>query len=197
MLVCLDLLRDHPELPQEKRKEFENRLYANALRLNSLLKDISTITRMDEGAGMIDMSPIDVREILEDVVNDARLRTDMSISIDMPPILIINGNRQLLESVFRNLIDNAIGYSGGTKIEISADADGNFIVRDNGRGIPEEHLPHIFDRFYRIDKGRSRAAGGTGLGLSIVRNAVAIHHGEIAVRNDNGLRYDIHLQIDN
>lgn len=190
MLVCLDLLRDHPELPVDKRMEFEDRIYANALRLKSLLKDISTITRMDEGAGMIDRSPVDLREIVDEVVNDARLRTDMDIRINMPPTLMVNGNRPLLESVFRNLIDNAISYSGGTKIDITADGNGNFTLRDNGRGIPEEHLPHIFDRFYRIDKGRSRAAGGTGLGLSIVRNAINIHDGTITVTNDHGLRYD-------
>ena len=112
-----------------------------------------------------------------------------AINVDMPPALTVNGNRQLLESIFRNLIDNAILHSGGSRIDISADTEGNFTVSDNGRGVPSEHLPHIFDRFYRVDKGRSRAAGGTGLGLAIVRNAVAIHGGTITVRNDHGLRY--------
>lgn len=194
MLVCLDLLRDHPELPVEKRREFEGRVYANALRLKSLLKDISTITRLDDGTEMIDKATVNVRDIVDDVVNDALLRTDMAIKVNMPPTLMINGNRQLLESVFRNLIDNAISYSGGTRIDISADNNGNFVVRDNGRGVPAEHLPHIFDRFYRIDKGRSRAAGGTGLGLSIVRNAINIHNGTITVTNDHGLRYDFRIR---
>ncbi len=111
----------------------------------------------------------------------------------MPPALIVNGNRPLLESIFRNLIDNAIAHSGGSEIIISADDSGTFIVRDNGRGVSAEHLPHIFDRFYRVDKGRSRAAGGTGLGLSIVRNAVAIHGGVISASIDNGLRYDFRI----
>lgn len=197
ILVCLDLLRDHPELPDDKRREFIDRIYANAQRLNSLLKDVSMVTRMDEGAEMIEKSPVDLREIVDYVVTDARLRTDMTITVTMPATLTVNGNRPLLESIFRNLIDNAITHSGGSEITITADKDGVFIVRDNGRGVPPQHLSHIFERFYRIDKGRSRAAGGTGLGLSIVRNAVAIHGGSISVSDDNGLRYDFHIPIFN
>jgi len=192
MIVCLELLRDHPELPDDKRQEFFERILTNARRLDSLLKDVSTITRMDEGEGMIEKEPVDLNAIVNEIVAEERLLTDMEITADLPGITI-NGNRPLLESVFRNLIDNAIAYSGGTRIHISADREGNFTVRDNGRGIPEEHLPHVFERFYRIDKGRSRAAGGTGLGLAIVRNAVAIHGGKITVVNDNGLRFDFNL----
>ncbi len=191
--MCLDLLRDHPELPEDKRNEFIGRIYANAQRLSSLLKDVSIVTRMDEGSGMIEKSPVDLSELIEYIAADARLRTDMTITVIMPPALIVNGNRPLLESIFRNLIDNAIAHSGGSEIIISADDSGTFIVRDNGRGVSAEHLPHIFDRFYRVDKGRSRAAGGTGLGLSIVRNAVAIHSGVISASIDNGLRYDFRI----
>lgn len=192
MLVSLELLRDHPELPAEKKAEFIERLYANAKRLNSMLKDVSVITRMDEGTGMIEKEPIDLRELVDEVAEEERLRTDMRIVTDVPQI-VIDGNRQLLESVFRNLIDNAIAYSGGTEISIMADSDGNFTVADNGCGIPEEHLPHIFERFYRVDKGRSRAAGGTGLGLAIVKNAVALHGGCITATNDNGLKMTFRL----
>ena len=194
MLVCLDLLREFPNLSMEKKRIFFDRLCANAQRLNSLLKDVSVITRMDEGERMIEKGPVAVDRIVNDVVVEERLRTDMSIIADVPP-LVVNGNSGLLESVFRNLIDNAISYSGGTEIRISADSEGNFTVRDNGTGVPEEHLPHIFERFYRVDKGRSRAMGGTGLGLSIVRNAVAIHGGTVRVSNDGGLRFDFTIPV--
>ncbi len=193
ILVCLELLRDHPELPEEKRREFLDRMMANARRLDSLLKDVSTITRMDEGAAMITKEEIDLTALVEEVVAEERLLTDMTIKVDMPELSVM-GNRQLLESVFRNLIDNAIAYSGGTEISIHADPDGHFIFRDNGVGIPPEHLPHVFGRFYRLDKGRSREAGGTGLGLAIVRNAVAIHGGEISASNDGGLRFDFNIR---
>lgn len=193
ILVCLELLRDHPEmLPEEKKRELNDRIFANAQRLNSLLKDVAAITRMDEGEEMIEKAPVDLAELVNDVVAEERLRTSMNITVDMPQ-LKISGNRQLLESIFRNLIDNAISYSGGSEIVIKADSEGNFTVSDNGCGVPDEHLPHIFERFYRIDKGRSRAAGGTGLGLSIVRNAVGIHGSDISVTNDGGLQFRFRL----
>lgn len=193
ILVCLELLRDHPEmLSEEKKRELNDRIFANAQRLNSLLKDVAAITRMDEGEEMIEKAPVDLVELVNDVVAEERLRTSMNITVDMP-LLKINGNRQLLESIFRNLIDNAISYSGGSEIVIKADNEGNFTVCDNGCGVPDEHLPHIFERFYRIDKGRSRAAGGTGLGLSIVRNAVGIHGSDISVTNDGGLQFRFRL----
>ena len=193
ILVCLELLRDHPEmLSEEKKRELNDRIFANAQRLNSLLKDVAAITRMDEGEEMIEKAPVDLVELVNDVVAEERLRTSMNITVDMP-LLKINGNRQLLESIFRNLIDNAISYSGGSEIVIKADSEGNFTVSDNGCGVPDEHLPHIFERFYRIDKGRSRAAGGTGLGLSIVRNAVGIHGSDISVTNNGGLQFRFRL----
>ena len=193
ILVCLELLRDHPEmLPEEKKRKLNDRIFANAQRLNSLLKDVPAITRMDEGEEMIEKAPVDLAELVNDVVAEERLRTSMNITVDMPQ-LKISGNRQLLESIFRNLIDNAISYSGGSEIVIKADSEGNFTVSDNGCGVPDEHLPHIFERFYRIDKGRSRAAGGTGLGLSIVRNAVGIHGSDISVTNNGGLQFRFRL----
>lgn len=193
ILVCLELLRDHPEmLSEEKKRELNDRIFTNAQRLNSLLKDVAAITRMDEGEEMIEKAPVDLAELVNDVVAEERLRTSMNITVDMPQ-LKINGNRQLLESIFRNLIDNAISYSGGSEIVIKADSEGNFTVSDNGCGVPDEHLPHIFERFYRIDKGRSRAAGGTGLGLSIVRNAVGIHGSDISVTNNGGLQFRFRL----
>ncbi len=193
ILVCLELLRDHPEmLSEEKKRELNDRIFTNAQRLNSLLKDVAAITRMDEGEEMIEKAPVDLAELVNDVVAEERLRTSMNITVDMPQ-LKISGNRQLLESIFRNLIDNAISYSGGSEIIIKADSEGNFTVSDNGCGVPDEHLPHIFERFYRIDKGRSRAAGGTGLGLSIVRNAVGIHGSDISVTNNGGLQFRFRL----
>lgn len=190
--ICAELLRDHPDLPESKRIDFIDRICNNTQRLASMLEDVSSITRMDDGANVIEKEKINVRQVIDNVVESERLRTDMRIHIDVPDMEIM-GNRQLLESVFRNLIDNAISYSGGSEIWIKADERGNFIFSDDGCGIPDEHLPHIFERFYRIDKGRSREKGGTGLGLAIVKNAIAIHGGSIRACNDGGLRFDFRL----
>ena len=194
ILLCLDLLDDHPELASDKKKEFMQKIRVNARRLNALLKDVATITRMDEGAKLIRKENIDLTALICEIVEEERLRTDMTISLNVPK-LTIYGNRILLESIFRNLIDNAIAYSGATEMKIKADTDGSFTISDNGCGIASEHLPHIFERFYRVDKGRSRAAGGTGLGLSIVRNAVAIHGGDIKAESAGGLTYTFHLKV--
>lgn len=194
ILLCLDLLHDHPELTPAQKEEFMDKIRHNAQRLNSLLKDVSTITRMDEGADVIEKTETDLTTLIREIVEESRLRTNMKITLDIPD-LSITGNRPLLESIFRNLIDNAIAYSGASEMIISADPEGNFSVSDNGCGIAPEHLPHIFERFYRIDSGRSRAAGGTGLGLSIVRNAVAIHGGSIKPFSINGLAYKFKLKV--
>lgn len=193
MLICLDLLRDHPDLPAERRNEFLQRIDTSARRLSSLLQDVSAITRMDGGAATIAKTDIDLRELIESVASDCALHTDIKIRLDLPERLHIEGNRQYLESIFRNLIDNAIAYSGASEITVAGTAAGYFSVSDNGAGIPEEHLPHIFERFYRVDKGRSRAQGGTGLGLAIVSTAVKLHQGEITVENDNGLIFRFNL----
>lgn len=193
ILVSLDLLRDHPEMDEVRKKEFIERIYVNARRLESLLKDVSAITRMDEGAEMISKEEINLTELVKEIVDEEQARTSMKIILDMPEITV-KGNKPLLDSVFRNLIDNAIAYSGGEKIEVKGDKEGNFEVSDDGCGIPPEHLPHIFERFYRIDAGRSREAGGTGLGLSIVKNAINLHDGDIRVVSNNGLTFYFNLK---
>lgn len=192
ILVSLDLLKDHPDLPDEKKSEIMARIRANAERLSALLKDVSTITRMEDGQTMIDRKPVDLTALINKIAAEAQLRTDMKIIVDVPQ-LTVTGDRGLLESIFLNLIDNAIAYSGGTEIHITADDAGNFRLWDNGCGIAPEHMPHIFERFYRIDSGRSRSSGGTGLGLSIVRNAVAVHGGTIKALSTNGLLFEFTL----
>ena len=194
IMLCLDLIEDHPELPEEKKRELMKKIRMNVTRLDSLLKDVATITRMDDGQNLIKKEEIDLTTLIKEMVEEERLRTPMKIDVSVPA-LTINGNRGLLEAIFRNLIDNAIAYSGAEEISITADEDGNFCVSDNGCGISQEHLPYIFERFYRIDKGRSRTAGGTGLGLSIVKNAVSIHGGDIAAESNRGLCFRFNLKI--
>lgn len=195
ILVNLDILDDHPDISTEKKQEIFSRIRANAERLSALLKDVSTITRMEDGQVMIDKKLIDLTELINRIADEERLRTDMNINVNVPN-LMIHGDRSLLESIFQNLIDNAIAYSGGTEVNIKADSKGNFSVWDDGKGVSTEHLPHIFERFYRVDDGRTRTSGGTGLGLSIVRNAVAVHGGNIKAISTKGLLFEFNLKID-
>ena len=121
----------------------------------------------------------------------------MTIAARLPAGIMVEGNEGLIASVFYNLLANAIAYSGGTLVEIRKlrGAAGLVVVEvaDDGVGVAEEHLPHLFERFYRIDKGRSRALGGTGLGLAIVKNAMAVHGGKVTVarRPDGGLAFTL------
>lgn len=193
ILVSLDLLRDHPDIAPEKREEILRRVRANVERLSALLKDVSTITRMEDAAAMIERKPVNLTALVNELAAEARLGTDMEIAVDMPPELVVSGDRVLLESVFRNLIDNAIAHSGASRLSITADVAGRFRVRDNGCGVAAEHLPRLFERFYRVDSGRTRPSGGTGLGLSIVRNAVAVHGGSISVSSPSGLLFEFTL----
>ena len=123
----------------------------------------------------------------------------MKAVVDLPERLVIHGNQSLLYSIFRNLTDNAIAYAGeGTTIQLSAHDEGSqwrFVFSDNGVGIEPQHLSRIFERFYRVDKGRSRKMGGTGLGLAIVKNAVGLHGGSITATcpAEGGMRFEFTL----
>jgi len=202
--VCLETIMSHPDMSAEERDGFMSRCLDNTIRLKRLLNDVSMITRMDDAPQSITKEPLDLTGIISEVVEDCdpmAAQKGMVIENNVARPILLAGNRNLLLSVFRNLIDNAILYSGGDKISLGIismdDSKATFSVSDNGCGVGEEHLPHIFERFYRIDKGRSRKAGGTGLGLSIVRNAVALHQGTISVANQpgGGLRFLITLPL--
>jgi len=188
--VCVETLLSHENLSEEKKKFFLQRCLANTERLQRLLADVSLITRMDDGRDSIVKEPVDLTGIINEVVDDRRLLASakgITIENDIVRDIPMKGNPALLEAIFNNLIDNAIAYSSATRIFLNLiDAREDRVVitlSDNGIGVPSEHLPRIFERFYRIDKGRSRAAGGTGLGLSIVKNAVILHGGSIKAEN--------------
>ena len=141
--------------------------------------------------------------LVGNIVKDTNLQLSgrkMTFDNRLPQGVVVRGNQSLLYSVFRNLTDNAIAYAGdGTTITLSASPEGDcwhFTFSDNGVGVPYEHLPRLFERFYRVDKGRSRKMGGTGLGLAIVKNSVLLHGGTITVNNNitGGLRFDFTLK---
>ena len=187
--VCLETLLAHPEMDGRKRQEFLERCLKANNRLKLLLADVSSLTRLEDGGESITRENVDLAEIVADVCDEFALEArnkgfEIIDGIDYDSKM--EGNAFLLASVFRNLIGNALAYSGGSRIELRQSVDDaglTVTVADNGTGVSEEHLPRLFERFYRVDKGRSRQLGGTGLGLSIVKNAVLWHGGTVSVRN--------------
>ena len=198
----LETLINSTDISDEERNAFIEKCYTHCLRLTQLLHDVSTITRLEDGSSRIVCESIDLRVILDEIASDVALLPDdkrMRMNISLPEKVVINGNSTLLMSIFKNLTDNALAYSGGRDIYIklvneTADAY-TLSFADNGIGVDEEHIGHIFERFYRIDKGRSRKLGGTGLGLSIVKNSILFHGGDISVcnRKMGGLEFTITL----
>lgn len=199
----LETILDNPHINEQTKEQFLQRCYAQSERLTSLLHDISTLNRLDDGSDMIDFEAVDITQLVADITKETALvRQERKMTFDnqLPERIVVKGNRSLLYSVFRNLTDNAIAYAGeGRTITLEAREQGNkwhFIFRDNGQGVPPEHLARLFERFYRVDKGRSRKMGGTGLGLAIVKNAVLLHGGTIRVSNlpEGGLKFEFTIK---
>ncbi|MBQ5594382.1 MAG: sensor histidine kinase [Alistipes sp.] len=186
----LETITTSKDMTDEERNTFIAKSHAHCQRLTQLLTDVSTITRLEDGSARIERESIDLHSIISEIASEVALMSDdkrMRMNIELPSPMLVNGNSTLITSIFKNLTDNAIAYSGGRDIYIKylGEKEGMYTISfaDNGIGIDDEHLAHIFERFYRIDAGRSRKLGGTGLGLSIVKNAVLFHGGAIDVKN--------------
>ncbi len=177
-------------------RRFADKAYAQTIRLTSLINDVSILNKIEEGAKQFSIEKINITDCINDILEELAYKlkaNNSNLNLEFGAELVLYGDYSLIYSLFKNLIDNTIEHAGtGVNIEISADvvqktADKgyhiNFVYSDTGKGIPEESLNRIFERFYRIDKGRSRKNGGSGLGLSIVRNAVLFHKGNISVGN--------------
>ena len=191
----LETLQLHPDMPEQTRMQFVGRSLALSRRLADLLEDLGTLDRAEwtvrqeklELAGII-------RQVLLDTETDFSEKR-MTVETRLPERIPFVGDGKLLYSLFRNLVDNALRYAGeGSHLRIEAqeeDRQWQFSVSDDGPGVPEESLSHLYERFYRTDKGRSRELGGTGLGLSIVYEAVRLHGGKIRAESvsPHGLRH--------
>ena len=193
ILGYTETILNTPSIDAATTRQFVERTHSQAERLTALLQDISILNRMDYAPDVLTKERVDVSRLFAEIVEEtahAVGKQRMTLHNCLPQGIIVHGNLSLLYSIFRNLIDNAINYAGtGTTVEVSASEDPgawHFSFSDNGIGIPPQHLERIFERFYRIDKGRSRSLGGTGLGLAIVKNAVQLHGGTIAVHNNEG-----------
>lgn len=190
----LETIIECPTLSDERKRYFMEKAFAQVVRLTDLIRDVALITKTEEAADLMPREEVDISRVIADVREDLHAGLEsqhMTLHVNLPEGLTLNGNYSLIYSIFRNLVENSIRYAGeGTEVNISCynmtQEFCYFSVYDTGQGVAEEHLPRLFERFYRVTEGRTRANGGTGLGLSIVRNAVLFHHGDISVRNRKG-----------
>ena len=202
----LETIISNPNIPQENVRVFLERSYAQSNRLTFLLRDISVLTRMDEAPELVEKEQVNLSKIVENILNEVALGLEekhITVVNKLPSEVILTGSSSLLYSIFRNLTDNAIAYAGNDiQITINCFREDEkfyyFSFSDTGVGVPEEPLNRLFERFYRVDKGRSRKLGGTGLGLAIVKNAVLFHGGTIFAKNmpKGGLEFVFTLKKD-
>lgn len=200
-----DILADTPDAEPEVRTRFLNTISSETDRMTKIISDLLTLSKLDENANRSrPKEDIDIRSMLEGLVErlsiTAKKKEQTITYTPMNDVPIINGDRGGLERVFTNIISNALKYtSSGGEINVFTSKVYNDIlikVSDNGIGIPKEHLPHIFDRFYRVDKARSRDKGGTGLGLAIAKETIEREfHGKILITSELNKGTDVTISI--
>lgn len=184
------LLSDKP-LDDDKRQYFLQRCFSQTLRLSDLINDVSLINKLEEAAELFAKQEVSVTDIADEAITELEEACDKShitVANNLPRPMCIVGNHSLLYCIFRNLLENVVMYAGSNisaVMECYKEDEKRYYLHfyDTGAGIDNKYLPRIFDRFLRIDEGRSRRTGGTGLGLSIVKHAVQFHGGEIYARN--------------
>ncbi len=187
--TLLDGARNNPEVAERFLKIIER----NTNRLDLLIQDLLTISALESGRMKLNLQPVELRPLVDKVLADLHAKAEnknVSLANELPE-LTASADANRLDQVFANLVDNAIKYGrangtvtvGGKKLD---DGRLEIFVQDDGPGIPPESLDRVFERFYRVDKARSRDQGGTGLGLSIVKHIVQAHGGEVRCESEPG-----------
>lgn len=189
----IDTILSNDDMEEDMKKHFLEKSQTQVNRLVEMLNDISTINRLEEGSKKVLTEIIDFHEVVFTVANDlteSGMCKEMEFVYDVPMDCTVRANFNLLSAMLLNLAKNSVAYSGGTEMGIKLvsrnDKFLTFCFYDNGKGVSPEHLPHLFEYFYRVDSGRSRKTGGTGLGLPIVKNTIISFGGTISVRNRKG-----------
>ncbi|MGA2002851.1 MAG: ATP-binding protein, partial [Terriglobales bacterium] len=188
-----ETLLDSP-LADDHVREFLEIIRKNAARMSRLTEDLLTLARVESGEQRFDVQKVSPEELLQDALESFR-EAARSYEVELVvenavPDANVNADREAIHQIFSNLIENALKYAAsGKKIILGARASAEsptieFYVRDFGPGISSEHLPRLFERFYRVDKARSRESGGTGLGLAIAKHIIFAHHGTIRAESE-------------
>ena len=194
----LETLTDMPDLPQEQRQSFIALMSKEGARMNHLLADLLTLSRLEnQVVSSVRKQPVNLSTLVEQVVYEAEILSENKhrFICEIAADIWIEGIQQDLYNAFSNLLFNAVRYTpqcGTITIRLYSEQDENnyqqtvFQVSDTGPGIAAEHIPHLTERFYRVDSGRSRESGGTGLGLAIAKHALAEHGGKLQIESITG-----------
>lgn len=198
----IDTILDNPDMDEKAKSRFMKKAQDNINRMDTLIKDISILNRFDEASDLIPTEPIDFHDAVTTVADEneeSGMLGSMTFVNDVPQGTIVDANFSLLVAMLHNLTKNAVYYSKGTEVGVRYDGEEDgfykFTFFDNGVGVDEAHLPHLFERFYCVDSGRARKSCGTGLGLPIVFDTINFHGGEISVANaaEGGLEFHFTL----
>jgi signal transduction histidine kinase len=190
-------------MPRREAREILQIMEKHSQRLNAIVEDLLTLARLESRELPLRPEPLDAADFLAQMARDWQVRATRKkivIAVEaVPGLPVLSADPFRMEQVFNNLLDNAVKYTPeGGRVGLRAEpADGGvlFSVSDTGPGIPPASLPHIFERFYRVDRDRSRELGGTGLGLSIVKHIAAQHGGSVDAQSVYGQGTTIRVKI--
>jgi signal transduction histidine kinase len=195
----LETLLDYRDISVEKKYEYIERAYNQTMRLSEVMQDVILLSRTAEAPDTFTLEQVNIYDLIIEILEDADeiiKQRNATIELNVEESVVITGSRTLLYSIFRNLLSNALKYAGeNVTVSISKYKEDEqyyyFTFYDNGNGVDEKYIGHIFDRFYRLNDGRTRDKGGSGLGLAIVRDAIKFHHGKIKAANrpEGGLAF--------
>lgn len=191
--VLADSLVGQEEVPVELYREFMADISAEIDRESQIIDDLLTLVRMDKAHTELNISQVNINEMMENILKRLRplaMKRNVDLVLESFRPVLADADEMKLSLAVMNLVENAIKYNidnGWVRVSLNADHQFFYIkVDDSGIGIPEGEWDHIFERFYRVDKARSRASGGTGLGLAITKSIISLHHGAIRVHSVEG-----------
>ena len=202
MKVLADSLLQQEDVPNEVYREFMEDLSNEINRENVIISDLLTLVKLDNAGVNLDISQVNINELVESImklVKPLAQEKNIELVLESYRPIIAEVDRVKLSMAISNLVENGIKYNnpeGYVHVSLNADRSYFYVkVKDNGKGIPQESIPRIFDRFYRVDKARDRATGGSGLGLSITKSIVLAHNGDIKVYSEEGKGTTFNMQI--